>query len=96
MTSKLVLISFMRSDDSQDIKSVEVARAILHAKLKACILSPLEGNSKGQKAKKKIHVVREKKSLSFFRFFINIMDTIFLCKLLDCKNRMLMLLIKND
>lgn len=53
MTSKLVLISFMRSDDSQDIKSVEVARAILHAKLKACILSPLEGNSKGQKAKKK-------------------------------------------
>lgn len=43
----------MRSDDSQDIKSVEVARAILHAKLKACILSPLEGNSKGQKAKKK-------------------------------------------
>ena len=51
MTSKLVLISFMRSDDSQDIKSVEVARAILHAKLKACILSPLEGNSKGQKAK---------------------------------------------
>lgn len=86
----------MRSDDSQDIKSVEVARAILLAKLKACILSPLEGNSKGQKAKKKIHVVREKKSLSSFRFFINIMDTIFLCKLLDCKNRMLMLLIKND
>lgn len=54
----------MISDDSQDIQSVEVARAVLHAKLKACILPPLEGNSKGQKAKKKTHIVREKKSLS--------------------------------
>ena len=66
----------MISDDSQDIQSVEVARAVLHAKLKACILPPLEGNSKGQKAKKK-KPHSKGKEIVVFRFFINIMDSIF-------------------